>query len=217
MEQAERPEVKQYWERVADEFDSIYSKRSLLDRVFRKDMYQRYELTLEECRAPEVRTVLDVGTGSGRFCHPLAAEKDRVTGIDYSAPMIELAKKRAAELGVADRCEFLVGDFLATEFEEPFDAVIAIGLFDYIERPEVFLRAMRKLTRVKLVTTWPTVFTWRMPVRWLRLKLKGCPVYFFTPGQIRRLHEAAGLAIDRLERVGKIYFVVARAAAARDA
>ncbi|HOW96592.1 MAG TPA: methyltransferase domain-containing protein [Kiritimatiellia bacterium] len=214
MADAEKKEVQAYFDRVAGDFDSIYSGRKSgfarwLDRVFRRDMYDRMRLTLEECSAPELKSILDIGTGSGRFCLPLAPGKERVVGLDFSPAMIELARKHAREQGVADKCRFEVGDFLQARFDEPFDAIMAIGLFDYIREPLVFLKRMKDSVRKKVVATWPTVWTWRAPVRWLRLKLQGCPVYFFTPAQIRKHYADAGFAVTRLERVGKIYFVVA--------
>ena len=100
MPEAEKQEVRAYFERVAGDFDSIYSGKKSgfarwLDRVFRKDMYDRMRLTLEECSAPELKSVLDIGTGSGRFCLPLAPGKERVIGLDFSPAMIALAKQYA--------------------------------------------------------------------------------------------------------------------------
>ncbi len=214
MKEPESPQVKEYFDKIAEEFDSIYSgqKNALLrflDRVLRKDMYDRLRLTLEECGSPDIRSVLDVGTGSGRFCLPLAGNKDRVIGIDFSPSMIELARQHARELGVAERCEFRVGDFLAMEFEGPVDAVMAIGLFDYIAQPAVFLRKMKSLTRKKIVVTFPSSRTWRAIPRWIRLRLQGCPVYFYNPKKVQNLFREAGLEIRKLKRVGKIYLVVA--------
>ncbi|MDJ0719287.1 MAG: class I SAM-dependent methyltransferase [Prochloraceae cyanobacterium] len=222
MFQFQRPEVKQYWEKVADDFDSIYSGQKspfmrFLDRVLRQAMCQRYDLTLEECKDSTIESILDIGSGPGRFCCALAPEKERVIGIDFSRPMIELAKQHAKELGVEDKCEFLVGDFLETDLSGPFDAVLAMGLFDYIKEPKVFLDKMSSLLSGKLISTWPTIYSWRMPVRWVRLNLKRCPVYFFTPNQIEQLHQKAGLEIQRFERIREIYFVVAHKQGKEDA
>lgn len=50
----EMKKVQTYFHQTASAFDSIYtgekSKLSrLLDRIFRKDMYLRYKITLKEC------------------------------------------------------------------------------------------------------------------------------------------------------------------------
>jgi len=214
MNSVQPAKVKGYWEKVAKDFDTIYSgeKSSFnrwLDRVFRKDMYDRLRLTLEECSDDNVQSVLDVGTGSGRFCVPLAKQKEKIVGIDFSAPMIELAKRHSRESGVEDRCDFHVGDFMEIDFDSTFDAILAIGVFDYVNNQVPFLKKMGQLADRKIVTTWPVLWSWRVLPRWVRLNLSGCPVYFYTANKVRKLHEEAGLKVSRVQRVGKIYFVVA--------
>ncbi|MDP9367668.1 MAG: class I SAM-dependent methyltransferase [Chloroflexota bacterium] len=46
--------------------------------------------------------VLELGCGSGRLLVPLADAGHRVTGLDVSAPMLDRARRSAAEAGVAD-------------------------------------------------------------------------------------------------------------------
>lgn len=214
MSEVQPAQVQKYWEKVAEKFDTIYSgeKNMLqrwLDRIFRKDMYDRYRLTLEECGDEQITSVLDVGTGSGRFCLPLADTKQRIVGLDFSQPMIDLARQRAQEQGVADKCDFRVGDFLQFNVEQPFDAVMAIGVFDYVRDPIPFLEKMARVAKRKVIATYPTLWSWRVLPRWIRLTLGGCPVFFFRPSQIQAYYRQVGLEISRFERVGKIYFVVA--------
>lgn len=54
------------------------------------------------------RTVLDVGTGTGRAALGLARRGARVTGLDASAEMLRVAKARAADAGLD--AAFEVGD-----------------------------------------------------------------------------------------------------------
>ncbi len=49
-----------------------------------------------------------------------------------------------------------------------------------------------------------------MPIRKIRLKVDGCPVYFFRKGQIRKLLKEAGFEMVSCEVVGKLYCVEAR-------
>lgn len=219
MRNVQPAKVRPYWEKVAKDFDAIYSGekspfKQWMDRVFRKDMYERLRLTVEECAREEVRTMLDVGTGSGRFCLPLAKDKERILGIDFSETMIALARKRAEEAGVTDRIQFEVGDFLKMAFNETFDAIISIGVFDYIRDPHPFLEKMARMATQRVITTYPVLFSWRVPVRWVRLNLAGCPVFFYSASRVQAAHEQAGLKVLRMERVGKIWFVVAEPAKA---
>lgn len=73
--------------------------------------------------------LLDAGCGFGDLLAWLNARgvRPRYTGIDLSAPMIERCRKRFAD------CEasFEVGDALSYEPAQPFDYVVASGIFGY--------------------------------------------------------------------------------------
>ena len=88
--------------------------------------------------------------------------------------------------------------------------MIAVGLFDYIAEPRPFLYRARELTTGKFVATFPRVLTWRALVRKARLRLAGCPVFFYTRRRVGDLLRQAGFAVERNEVCGKIYFATAR-------
>src|SRR5256885_2166807 len=177
------PEVQRHFDVTAEAFDSIYTGhksalRRWLDRTLRKDMFERFELTLREIRRMEAARVLDVGCGSGLFSIAMAREGvQTVVGVDFSKPMIDLAVQRAAAAGVSSKCEFIVGDFLQMGFSERFDGSIAIGVFDYLAEPGVFLKRLREVTTRKIIATFPCKWTYRAPIRKIRLGILKCPVY----------------------------------------
>lgn len=47
----DRRKVLDYFEVTATRFASIYAAPRLVDRIFRRDMYERFRRTLEECDA----------------------------------------------------------------------------------------------------------------------------------------------------------------------
>lgn len=207
--------MQRHFHRSAGDFDAIYTGRKsplgrLLDRWLRWDMQARMRLALEACRPLEGRTVLDAGCGTGRFCLPLAkAGAARVVGIDFAPAMIERAVDLAKQQGLDGVCQFLQGDLLAWQPPEPFDYVLAVGLFDYVRDDRPLLARLREMTRGKAVMTFPRADTWRAPVRRLRLALKGCPVFFYTEKRIRDHLLVSGFYPQKLVRVGKLYFVEA--------
>ena len=75
----------------------------------------------------EAVAVADVGTGSGAIAIAVAkhAPNARIMAIDLSRPALEVARANAAQLGVADRIEFVEGDLLSSLPAEPRFAVIA--------------------------------------------------------------------------------------------
>ena len=71
---------------------------------------------------------VDVGTGSG--CLAIAAShrqpRARFVAIDICEQALEVARRNAAQLGVADRIDFRLGDQLEpVAGEGPFDAIIS--------------------------------------------------------------------------------------------
>lgn len=77
--------------------------------------------------------VLEIGAGVGATAFSLAKHYGcRVTCVDLSDYMIEVARKRAEELGVADKCDFVVSTGATLPFEEnTFDAVISESVVMY--------------------------------------------------------------------------------------
>lgn len=82
--------------------------------------------------------LLDVGVGSGRVAVPLAQAGRDVTGIDVSAPMLALARARAAVAGVGERLTLVQAEAATAVLEESFGlAYFALNTFSHLlSRPE---------------------------------------------------------------------------------
>jgi cyclopropane-fatty-acyl-phospholipid synthase len=76
--------------------------------------------------------VLDVGCGWGSFALHAAREHGvHVTGITLSEPQAALARRRAADAGLADRIDIRVADYRELR-DEPFDAIASIGMVEHV-------------------------------------------------------------------------------------
>lgn len=209
--------VAEYWNAIAADFDAIYTGRNksavgrFLDRTLRKDMRGRFDWVLERSGDVRGKTICDVGCGSGRFVSALAARgAAQVTGIDIAPQMLTLARDLADREGVGEACEFVLTDILDWATTQTFDETIAIGLWDYIEHPAERLRRIRALTRERFLSAWPRLWTWRMPIRKIRLTVEGCPVYFFERREVEALLADAGFEVQRIDVIGKLFCVDAR-------
>jgi 2-polyprenyl-3-methyl-5-hydroxy-6-metoxy-1,4-benzoquinol methylase len=214
-ERTESRQVAEYWDRIAAEFDSIYSgKRSPLGRHLdlwlRKDMYQRFDWVMRKADELRPATVCDVGCGSGRFVNALAKRGAQVTGVDFAPEMLKLAGQLVESEGVADRCRFVLSDVLDWKTSESFDLVIAIGFWDYVANPLPRLQVIRKLTRGTFLSAWPRAGTMRMAIRKVRLKVAGCPVYFWRMSEVENYLSQAGFKVESCEVLGQLYCVGAR-------
>jgi 2-polyprenyl-3-methyl-5-hydroxy-6-metoxy-1,4-benzoquinol methylase len=79
------------------------------------------------------RTILDVGTGTGRAALLMARAGARVTGVDASEEMLAIARQRAAAEGAA--IQFRTGDAHALDFaDRSFDVVISLRVIMHTPR-----------------------------------------------------------------------------------
>lgn len=206
---------RKYWDHNVGDFDSIYSHgkskfQNWLDATFRWDMYARFDYTMEHAAPIQGRTVLDVGCGTGRYAFEFLRRGARhVVGIDIAERMLEVCRQRAHDEGVSDRCAFIHSDLAAYQPASKFDVCIGIGLFDYIPDALPVLTRMRECVMHCAIVSLPRLWTWRAPVRKVRLAFKGCDVYFYTPKQIETLLNQAGFKRFELEEVGQLYCVTA--------
>lgn len=207
---------RRFWNNEADSFQRIYTHKksavsNALDKVFRKDMYERYAFTIENCEPVANRNFLDVGCGNGLYSLELARRgAAKVVGIDIAEVMIDLCKRSSVAQNLDDRCTFIQTDLLAYKNSDVnFDVSFGIGLFDYIRDPLPVLRRMRELSADKAIMSFPRLWTWRAPVRKVRLSIKGCDVVFYSAARINELMTEAGFSRHTLTKVGKLYCVVA--------
>jgi cyclopropane-fatty-acyl-phospholipid synthase len=93
--------------------------------------------------------VLDVGCGWGSFAiHAARGRGVEVTGITLSEPQAEVARRRAAEAGVADRVDIRVQDYRDLAGEQ-FDAVASIGMVEHVGSVQIdaYARQLVRLVR----------------------------------------------------------------------
>jgi len=212
-------EVLAYWDRAASSFDAIYTGEKSwwarsLDRLLRRDMYQRFDWVLRNSGELKGKSICDLGCGTGRYVVAYARSgARRVVGIDGAPNMVRGASLLVEQAHLRDRAEVREANILDCAEEEVFDFTIAVGVFDYTRAPSLFLKKIRKITGSRFLATFPRFWTYRMPIRKIRLGILECPVYFYTAQEIKTLLAEAGFRCQLIEKVGAIYCVLAIPAA----
>jgi SAM-dependent methyltransferase len=191
--------VRTRFEEQAQTFDDLYEDERWLVRALRPGLFRRRQLAVDTVKEYKTSRVLDVGCGSGRIARfVLEAGASHYVGVDFSAPMIELARTRLARF--EDRSELIVDDFLTAPLEGPFEVILAVGLFDYLPEPHRFTRRMFELCAPGgcVVGSFPAWSLLKGPVRKVRYEWIGdCPIFNYTRRELELMFGASGF--DRTE------------------
>ncbi len=89
-----------------------------------------------------VGSVVDVGTGTGRFAIPMHDAGCKVTGVDVAEPMLEVARKAAGGRSI----DWVLGDVEALPFDDKsFDTVASLNVIIHLPQ---WREAVREFQRV---------------------------------------------------------------------
>jgi ubiquinone/menaquinone biosynthesis C-methylase UbiE len=210
----ELTQQRHYWNKTSENFHSIYTKKKskimlFLDKLFRKDMFERFVYTIDNCKPVQGKTYLDIGCGAGNFSIELAKSgAEKVIGIDIAEKMITISRNEAKENNVDDKCIFILTDLIQYNPDRKIHTSFGIGLFDYIRDPLPVISKMYDLSEEKSIFAFPRLGTWRMPIRKVRLTLKKCDVYFYSRKRVESLLKTAGFKKYKIDKVGKLFCAV---------
>jgi len=118
-------------ERVNDLFAAIAPRYDLINDLQSFGLHRWWKRRLIQFAAVQPgEAALDLCCGTGDVAFALAEAGARVTGMDFSAPMLAVAEARKVKVGEAAGPVFLQGDALRTPFPDAhFDVVtISYGL-----------------------------------------------------------------------------------------
>lgn len=207
--------VERFFHGYAAEFDSIYGGRSnpiqrFIDRTFRRSMILRFLKVMDELQDPAMRSVLDIGCGSGRYALEYLKLGHKVVGIDLAQGMLDLAKKACERSFPQGDFTFVHADYLELPLGEKCDAAVLIGFFDYMPDPlEVFLK-LKEETRSLILASFPKAGGLLSVQRKIRYRLRGVPLFFYREEDIRAILQGAALTDYEIIDLGRDLFLKVR-------
>ncbi|MDB5809060.1 MAG: methyltransferase [Betaproteobacteria bacterium] len=105
------------------------------------------EKMLDMAQVTPADLVIDLGSGDGRNVIAAAKRGARALGVEYDAPLVEVARRAAAGAGVAGRATFMQGDM----FEADISGASVLILFlipENLRKLEAKFRALKPGTRI---------------------------------------------------------------------
>ena len=186
--------VRRMFDRIAPVYDSM-------NRLMTAGLDRRWRAATAQAVVRDGDRVLDVCCGTGDLSIAAREAGGEVTGLDFSAPMLERARRKSAEV------EWLEGDALALPFPDgSFDAVtIGFGLRNLanVERGLTELHrvlssggrvAILEITRPKgpLAPFYRFWFDGVIPLA--GKVLPGGQAYAYLPASVRRFPDPESLA-----------------------
>jgi len=111
-------------------FTAVPPRYDLINHVITLGLDKQWRrLAVEVCLEGKPLRILDLCCGTGDLSTSLArlAEEDvEITGLDYSLPMLERAREKAARAGVGKRVKYIHGE--ATSLPFPDDYFDCVGI-----------------------------------------------------------------------------------------
>lgn len=190
--------VGSFFDQRSRQFHRIYESSVLVEnvfnRIFRRAIYARTEVLLDEVRRLSAPTLLDVGSGTGvNTFAALRAGASSAVGLDLAASMVAMARQGAQDQALTQRCQFDEGDFSTLAEDRRFDVVAALGVFDYVQDAETFLRKMCRMAEKSVVASFPGRGI-RGQFRKVRYEAQGCPLFLYDESQTVAWAKAEGFS-----------------------
>lgn len=124
----------------ADQYDHLYAEK---DYSAECDLI---EAAIAKHAEKPPATMLDIGCGTGRHALALTKRGYRVTGVDLSAAMLEIARAASKNLELGIRPEFVQGDARDFSIGRRFDAAIMMfAVIGYLSSNADVLAGLRNI------------------------------------------------------------------------
>jgi len=209
-------QLKVFFNNYSARFSGIYEEDenprswfdSVMDKLFRKAVYQRFENTLKETRKDSINTILDIGCGPGHYAMAFLKQGKKVTALDIAENMLTLTEARVKEAGIDQNIDFILDDYLEHNFSEKFDATCVMGFFDYVADPVTFIKKLMNDTSQEVYISVPTKNGLQALQRRIRYWFNKCPLYLYTRSELEAILEEAGyLDACEIKEISEGWFV----------
>jgi 2-polyprenyl-3-methyl-5-hydroxy-6-metoxy-1,4-benzoquinol methylase len=213
-----KPTIADYWRDAALEWDeSSYAGRlRALPLVERVATLLRGHIRERSATAErrldgwiEGKSFLEIGMGGGELLvHLLQRGASRATGIDVSPLVVDVARKRAEEAGVAERADLRPSTIHDLSDPVEPDLLVGLGIIEYLTPDEFRALLDRIRPREVFVSFDEKQYTFKKGLHAVYRRLRKLPYYKkYRQQELRDLLAASGHPNARVFREGANSFV----------
>ena len=178
-----------------------------------RDLMVKHFATATDASSPlDGLRILDIGSGGGLLCEPLARLGGRMTGIDPAPNNIGASARHAEATGLIIDYRNTTAEALV-EAGDSFDVVLALEVVEHVPEPDAFVAAACSLVRpgglLVLSTLNRTAKSFALAIVGAEYVLRWLPRgthdwnRFRTPDELAAPVRAAGLRV--LDRTGMVF------------
>ncbi len=196
--------IARHFDEHSEFWDIVYSRDYLALNPQFRSLFHREQHFFELLADAKRGKVLDLGCGGAHFLIRLAQSGfEEAVGMDISSELIDRARSAVESAGLKGKIELVLGDVeeLSRFQEGSFDAVVALGLIEYLQTDELLLKQIHRILRPGGVCVIQTRNAKCLPVTIKsaikRLVSKPEAVWFrrHDPTRFRRIIEACGFEV----------------------
>jgi SAM-dependent methyltransferase len=107
----------------------------LLDLLLLRAWHIRKELRKRTSAAPEVKSILDAGSGFGQYTYRMAKwfPKAQIKAVDIKPEQIEDCNQFMQKAGMAGKVKFELADLTQFQEKEKYDLILSVDVMEHIE------------------------------------------------------------------------------------
>lgn len=143
----QQEKVDEYFQSQSTFWKEIYTSNGIYAEIHR-NRYATVLSWIQNLMLTPDSKVLELGCGAGLLAVALAQQGIHVLAIDSVENMVEQARRHAVESGTSELLSVNLGNVYSLPYEDgSFDLVIAIGVIPWLERPDLAIQEMARVTR----------------------------------------------------------------------
>ena len=184
------------YRKIIDAQSSIYDQKrveryfTITSRIFKKLI-------------PKGSSVIEIGSGTGRYVIDFGKNGRHAVGIDYSKKMIEAARKNAKKESID--CRFILADAEKNIIiNETFDFALLIGNWEYFNNPVAVLENVKKILKPNgtIIISTLNIYSWPLIYFLEKTGIKKLSPAFWhfnsIPSRLKKYAKKAGYKISKI-------------------